>query len=300
MPNSTAGEADSNLYAPYVPSKVAAYAYLALFAIGGLIHFILMFPMRAVFFIPLIIGCISKCLVLLGQEPYSKFSTTVEAGGYYFRSSSSDNPRKILPFVLQGLLILAAPPFLAATIYMTLGRIIRNLKAEACSLIAPRWLTKLFVLGDIVCFVSQILGSIMRASDDLETNQRGSHIVLAGLIVQVGIFCFFVLLTANFQARFSRQNYDTEISWRIHIWVLYILSVIFLVRNIVRIVEFLQGGHGFIVTHESMLYIFDGSFMFFVVLLFVFFHPGRLFRAARRVNKMNKWGVDNEMAPLAS
>ena len=60
MSNTTAGEADTNLYAPYVPSKVAAYAYVALFAVGGLLHFILMFPFRAAFFIPIIIGCCSK------------------------------------------------------------------------------------------------------------------------------------------------------------------------------------------------------------------------------------------------
>ena len=222
----------------------------------------------------------------------------MEAGGYYFRAYSHDDPCRILPFVIQGLLILAAPPFLAATIYMTLGRIIRNLKAEACSLIAPRWLTKMFVLGDLVCFVSQIAGSILRASTDLDTNRRGSDIVLAGLAIQVVIFCFFLILTWNFQIRFSRQEGHVEFHWKKHIGVLYTVSIVFLVRNIVRIVEFLQGGDGFIVTHESMLYVFDGSFMFLVVLSFVIMHPGRLFKEARRLDKVNRWGMENEMSPL--
>ena len=140
----------------------------------------------------------------------------------------------------------------------------------------------------------------MRASDDLQTNQRGSHIVLAGLIIQVGIFCFFIILTGNFHARYSRQVGENELSWRIQIWALYALSVVFLVRNLVRIVEFLQGNDGFIINHEFMLYVFDGSFMLFVVFLFTITHPGRLFKAARRLNKVNKWGMDNEMTPLAS
>lgn len=56
-----AGETDHNLYG-YDPSKSAAYAYAALFALMGLVHFVLMFPLRAAFFIPLILGCASKSL----------------------------------------------------------------------------------------------------------------------------------------------------------------------------------------------------------------------------------------------
>lgn len=61
MSNSTmSGEADKNLYG-YDPSKSAAYAYVAFFTLSALAHFVCMFPFRAAFFIPLIIGCASKC-----------------------------------------------------------------------------------------------------------------------------------------------------------------------------------------------------------------------------------------------
>ena len=117
----------------------------------------------------------------------------MEAGGYYCRAWSIADTHKILPFVISGLLILVAPPMLAAMICMTFGQIIRNLNARACSIISPRWLTSLFVLGDVICLGSQLVGSVLRASDDLKTNQTGSHIVLAGLILQVGIFTFFAI-----------------------------------------------------------------------------------------------------------
>ena len=77
MSNSTVGEADTNLYAPYVPSKVAAYAYVALFAIGGLVHFILIFPFQAAFFLPLIIGCASKCW----KHPFTKHTLIPRRSG---------------------------------------------------------------------------------------------------------------------------------------------------------------------------------------------------------------------------
>ena len=85
-------------------------------------------------------------------------SIEAEAGGYYCRAWSVTDTHKILPFVLQGLLILIAPPLLAATIYISFGRIVRSLKAEAYSFILPKWLTALFVLGDTACLISQLAG----------------------------------------------------------------------------------------------------------------------------------------------
>jgi hypothetical protein len=53
------GYADIPLY-PYNPSETAAYAFLAMFGIAGLLHLVLMFPYRAWFPIPMIIGSASK------------------------------------------------------------------------------------------------------------------------------------------------------------------------------------------------------------------------------------------------
>lgn len=53
------GYADQDLL-PYNPSETAAYAFTALFAIAGVIHLVLMFPYRAWFPIPMIIGTASE------------------------------------------------------------------------------------------------------------------------------------------------------------------------------------------------------------------------------------------------
>ena len=55
-------------------------------------------------------------------------------------------------------LILVAPSLLAASIYMDLGRIIRLTRCEHLSIIRVGWLTKLFVVGDIVAFLTQAFG----------------------------------------------------------------------------------------------------------------------------------------------
>lgn len=85
----------------------------------------------------------------------------MEAAGYYFRSRAHDNVRQVLPFVIQNLLILAAPPLLAAMIYMAPRRIMHTLDAEKHSIIPKRLLSKLFVIVDLACFASQVAGAIM-------------------------------------------------------------------------------------------------------------------------------------------
>lgn len=45
---------------PYTPSATAGYAFMALFGISTVIHFILMIPFRAAYFIPLVLGGICK------------------------------------------------------------------------------------------------------------------------------------------------------------------------------------------------------------------------------------------------
>lgn len=61
MANNTnhTGYAPFDLYS-YNPAQPPAYAFLGMFGIVGIFHIIAMIPYRALFPIPLIIGCASK------------------------------------------------------------------------------------------------------------------------------------------------------------------------------------------------------------------------------------------------
>jgi hypothetical protein len=61
---------------------------------------------------------------------------------------------------MQSLLLLLAPALFAASIYMVLGRIIRLTDGESHSLIKARWLTKVFVAGDVLSFLTQSTGKL--------------------------------------------------------------------------------------------------------------------------------------------
>lgn len=81
----------------------------------------------------------------------------VEAVGYLGRNiSAGQSPNWTTgPYILQSLTLLLGPTLLAASIYMTLGRLIRLLHADMYSLIRTRWLTKVFLFGDVSSFFIQ-------------------------------------------------------------------------------------------------------------------------------------------------
>lgn len=62
------------------------------------------------------------------------------------------------PYIIQSLLILLAPAFFAASIYMILGRLIVLVDGESHSPIRVKWLTKIFVGGDVLSFLAQSAG----------------------------------------------------------------------------------------------------------------------------------------------
>lgn len=88
----------------------------------------------------------------------------VEVVGYAGRAKSGDeSPNWTLgPYIIQAILLLVAPALFAASIYMALGRIIQRVDGENRSLISLRWLTKIFVTGDVLSFFLQAGGESRR------------------------------------------------------------------------------------------------------------------------------------------
>jgi hypothetical protein len=59
------------------------------------------------------------------------------------------------PYIIQAIFLLVAPALYAATIYMQLGRIITMTDGESHALISRKWMTKIFVTGDVLSFFLQ-------------------------------------------------------------------------------------------------------------------------------------------------
>lgn len=108
---------------------------------------------------PLLSGeSVSALVTFIG--PGTVLICPVETIGYIGRAmSSKESPDWTLgSYLVQTLFLLLAPALLAASIYMLLGRIILALQAESHSLLKKKWLTKIFVTGDVLSFLLQGAG----------------------------------------------------------------------------------------------------------------------------------------------
>lgn len=199
-------------------------------------------------------------------------SSIVEFIGYAGRIWSHFDTTSIGGFVIQAILILVAPALYAASIYMILGRLIRTLRAEELSLIPIAWVTRVFVISDVISFTLQAGGGGIQAAGTLELFHIGEKIIIAGLFVQIVVFGFFMVTAVIFQRRFMRSAVRPagrqHVNWRRHLAVLYTVSALILVRSIFRVIEYLQGNKGYLITHEVFLYIFDAVLMALVMIIF--------------------------------
>jgi hypothetical protein len=196
--------------------------------------------------------------------------------GYCGRIWSHFDDKAIGGFVMQAILILIAPALYAASIYMILGRLIRALHAEPASIIPVKWMTKIFVIGDVLSFLMQAGGGGIQSAGTLELYDIGEKIIIVGLFIQIFMFGFFVVTTVVFHSRFRRSSSSARqqplVRWKRHLTVLYVSSAIILVRSIFRVVEYLQGNGGYLISHEIFLYVFDAILMAAVMAIFCVFY----------------------------
>ncbi|KAI1843413.1 hypothetical protein JX266_010410 [Neoarthrinium moseri] len=231
----------------YTPSLEAAALTGTLFSILSIAHIAKLWTTRSFYFIPFAIGGV------------------FEAVGYYGRIWSHFDKNAIGGFVVQSLLILVAPALFAASVYMILGRTIRALHAEHHSIIRIQWLTKLFVIGDVVSFFAQGGGGGIQAAGTLELYELGEKIILVGLFVQIVMFGIFIVCAVVFHRRIvlrpTTESREGTIQWKSHMWALYCVSCLVMVRSAFRVVEYAQGNAGYLVRREYFLYLFDAALM---------------------------------------
>ena len=108
----------------------------------------------------------------------------------------------------------------------------------------------------------------------------GKWIVVGGLIIQIFFFGYFMVVSGIFFLRLSknptRRSESKDIPWRLHMLVLFTASILIFTRSVFRVIEYVQGPNGYLLSHEVWLYIFDASIIAVVVLLFNIVHPSQI------------------------
>lgn len=247
----------------YIPSLPAAIIFCVLFAIFSIAHSYRLYRKRQWFCIPFVIGGV------------------LETIGYGARIGSHFGTASLIPYIIQNLFLLLPPAFFSASIYMVLKRTIVAVKGESYSIIPVRWLTRLFVLGDVISFWTQGGGGGLMAN--ASTSNTGEKVVVAGLLIQVVLFGLFCVTAVVFHYRFKHYSVSfplsTKIPWEKLLWMLYGVSLLIMVRSVFRVIEFAMGSDGYLLENEWTLYVFDAVLMFAVMVVFYIRYPGDLYSA---------------------
>ncbi|QKX58044.1 uncharacterized protein TRUGW13939_05164 [Talaromyces rugulosus] len=254
---------DFKLYR-YDPSIGAAVVFIILFIIASGIHTYQAARTRAWFLIPFVVGGHFEWIGYIGRA-----ISGTEAPDFTTN-----------PYILQTLLLLIAPTLYAATIYMELGRIVVLTDGEAHCFIRRRWLTKLFLIGDIISFIMQGGGGGIMASGNLSALKTGENIIIGGLVIQLIFFSLFVTTSIKFHLGLrsspSRKLLHSQPPWERHMYALYGGSALIFIRSLFRLIEYAQGNDGYLVSHEVYMYIFDAVPMILIMAVFAWVHPSEV------------------------
>ncbi|RYP66947.1 hypothetical protein DL771_007521 [Monosporascus sp. 5C6A] len=252
-------------YYHYDPSKAAATIFVVAFALSALMHGYQLVKNRTWYFIPFLIGGICEALGYVGRI-----------------ISSGETPEWTMgPYILQTVLILVAAAMFAASIYMVLGRLVRLLQAEHLAFIPVRWTSKIFVTADVISIVMQGAGGAMLAiADTPDQFKTGENIIIGGLFVQLIAFGVFIAVAGVFYVRITKDPTSAaetvDIPWRSYLWIMFGTTGLILIRSLFRLIEYLQGNDGYLMSKEVFLYIFDAVLMLIVMVLYNFYHPSRI------------------------
>lgn len=178
----------------------------------------------------------------------------------------------------QTLLILLAPIWINAYVYMVLGRmILYYLPSQHVFGVSARRLTLIFVLLDIISFLIQAVGGVLMSGTDVPHSQMelGIHIYMGGVGFQLFWIIVFLFLAARFHRHMTQIANPRQTSWLGLLIVVYVSLGLIGIRIVYRLIEFNSGPESFIPRHEFFVYVFEATPMFIVLVTYAIFHPGR-------------------------
>lgn len=247
----------------------------------------------------------------LPQQTFEDYRTDidslriVEIVGLAARAVSHDHLSTLGPYILQYVLVLLAPILYTASVYMFLGRMISVSGHPKLSLIRINWITKIFVVGDILCFLIQAFGGVSLANlanshdkDIVHKVDVAKNVILAGLALQVIFFLIFALCAVVFHVRISKpgiaESVDPTLRLNIMMISIYVTSFLITGRNIYRLVEYKSGNGGYLQEHEWPTYGLDVGLMaiFMIITFFWYFADTKArTRTTGKYNRVHEEGV---------
>ncbi|KAE8447219.1 hypothetical protein EG329_011050 [Mollisiaceae sp. DMI_Dod_QoI] len=247
----------------FCPNIAAAYLFLVLFAITTITH-----VFQAIFYKK------AYCWVII-------ISGLAQTICYIFRVLSIKNPAVFGDYAAWFILILIAPLFTNAFVYMVMGRMVWNYISAAKIFRITAWrLGTLFVVLDVFAFIIQVYGAASASGNNQTTAQvlKGLHIYMGGVgIQQAFILLFFVFAFKFHRTYLAESRHTTTANSPLPLlYTLYTVLILITIRIIFRLCEYSQGLNSKIPNHEAFQYCLDSLPMFLALVLLNIIHPGRV------------------------
>ncbi|KAH8590580.1 RTA1 like protein-domain-containing protein [Bisporella sp. PMI_857] len=266
---------DKNGYVPeyacnanytYYPSFAAAVVFAVFFGITTFTHiFQALYYKKLRLCWPLIMGALWE---------FASFSIRAPAT----RNQQEDG--YVYPSVI---LMLLAPMWINAFVYMVMGRMIYfyipDQKVWAFKGIK---IAKIFVWLDVISFLVQVGGGSM-IQPDSSVLMVGIRVYMGGIGFQELCILLFLSVAVKFHLTMLKQERDRVLldqprKWRALLYTLYLTLALITVRIIFRLVEYSSGlepEKNPIPFHEAYFLVLDCLMMLIACIALNFVHPGR-------------------------
>ncbi|TXB99911.1 hypothetical protein FocTR4_00013571 [Fusarium oxysporum f. sp. cubense] len=124
-------------------------------------------------------------------------------------------------------------------------------------------------------------GKLVNA-DTPDDRTTGENIIIAGLTVQVLFFGLFIAVTGLFHFRFARHSTSRPFNWQRLLVVIYVASVLVLIRSLFRVIEYIQGHDGELQSKEVYILVLDPIPMAIASVGLNIFHPSKYMKSTRK------------------
>ncbi|KAH8881961.1 hypothetical protein GQ53DRAFT_630481, partial [Thozetella sp. PMI_491] len=196
---------------------------------------------------------------------------------YAIRGYSMNHPSSVGAYTGWFVLILCAPIWANAYVYMVVGRMVWHYVPDGRIVKITAWrFGQIFVWLDIISFLIQALGAATSTSSDHDKVEMGLNIYKGGTMFQqvfIFVFCYFLFVLWRIMRRESKSNKALlpEKEFR---------SGMVLLRIFFRLIEYNGGVDGYIPKHEIFAYTLDSLPMLLGFISLSIVHPGRIMKGS--------------------
>lgn len=267
---SSSSESDVNVYG-YVPDRQANLAALVCFAVMWFFNAVISLWYRQWWF---------------GTAFFIGFG--LETGGYVGRYLSHGDPNNLNYFLDQIICLTLGPAFFMGGVYFLLAKYSMIYK-QGVGRLKPMMYSYIFVSCDLVSIILQAIGGGMAATalQDDEDTAPGTHVMVAGLAVQVASMSLFMGLCLDFMLRVRKLRKTTGDIYNpdyVHIpeaklytplfYAIGICTLLIYVRCIYRLIELAEGWSGYLILHEPYFLVLEALIVWLGTATLTVIHPG--------------------------